>query len=89
MSHTVTLNLADDVFEPIASGAAQDGVTVEAWIERRLPNLWTSNTDAQKSFLAARARLIMEKARARNAHLSEEEIERIVDDAVTEVRQRG
>ena len=89
MSHTVTLNLTDDVFEPIASGAAHDGVTVEAWIERRLPNLWTSNTEAQKSVLAARARLIMEKARARNAHLSEEEIERIVDDAVTEVRQRG
>ena len=89
MSHTITLNLADDVFEPIASGAAQDGVTVESWIERRLPNLWASNTEARKSLLAVRARQIMEKSRARNAHLSEEEIERIVDDAITEVRQRG
>lgn len=89
MSHTITLNLADDVFEPIASVAAQDGVTVESWIERRLPNLWVSNTEARKSLLAARARQIMEQSRARNAHLSEEEIERIVDDAITEVRQRG
>lgn len=89
MSHTVTLNLADEVFEPIASGAAEDGVTVETWIEQRLPNLWTAKSEIRKRLLAARARQIMEKARARTAHLSEEEIEKIVDDAIQEVRQRG
>jgi hypothetical protein len=44
-------------------------------------------TDAEKAKSAERVRAIMAKARANCAHLSEEQIERLVEEAVDEVRR--
>ncbi len=94
MNHTVTLNLDDDVFEPIASGAAQIGISVEDWIERRLRmNLVSSDSatpdDDRMRSVTARARKIVDRLHQRNAHRPDEEIAKSIDDAVSEVRRRG